>query len=55
MTTRWYYQVMGEVYGPVESKTLQELAARNEINRDTFVRRQDDNWVTADRIKGLFS
>jgi len=44
---------MGEVYGPVDGKTLQELAADNEISRDTFVRRQDDDWVTADRIKGL--
>lgn len=44
---------MGEVYGPVDHKELQELAATHVINRDTFVRRDDGDWITADRVEGL--
>jgi hypothetical protein len=45
---------MGEDRGPVDSRTLRELAVGGEINRDTFVRRNDGDWITADRIGGLF-
>ncbi len=45
---------MSEFYGPVDSATLRQLAVRNDINRDTFVRRNDEDWVTADRVEGLF-
>ena len=45
---------MGEDYGPVDSRTLRELAIGGEVNRDTFVRRQGGDWMTADRILGLF-
>ena len=55
MKPKWYYKIMGEVYGPVDSETIKELAKRNAINRDTFVRQQEYDWVTADRIEGLFS
>ena len=51
--TRWYFQVMGEVRGPVGTKALRRLAARNDITRDTFVRRNNEEWVTADHVQGL--
>ena len=54
MKIKWFYQVMSEVYGPVETSALKRLALNNDINRDTFVRREDGEWVTADRIRGLF-
>ena len=53
MTNDWFFQVMGLVRGPVDSRTLRELAVDGEITRDTFVRRQDGDWITADRVKGL--
>ena len=49
MTNDWFFQVMGLVRGPVDSRTLRELAVDGEITRDTFVRRQDGDWITADR------
>ena len=53
MKDEWYYKIMSDVYGPVDSSTLRELAVRNDIDRDTFVRRNDDDWITADRVVGL--
>ena len=53
MTKYWFFQVMGLERGPVDSRTLRELAVNGEINRDTFVRRQDGDWITADRVRGL--
>ena len=55
MKVKWYYQIMGDVFGPVDSKTMKDLAERNTINRDTFVRQEQYDWVTADRIEGLFA
>ena len=52
--TEWHYQIMGREYGPVNSDKLQELAFANDINRDTFVRQDDGDWITADRVIGLF-
>ena len=54
MNNKWHYRIMSEFYGPVDSATLRQLAVRNDINRDTFVRRNDEDWVTADRVEGLF-
>jgi hypothetical protein len=51
--TEMYYQVIGEIRGPFTALGLQRLAARNDINRDTFVRRNDEDWVTADQVPGL--
>lgn len=53
MKTEWYYQIMSDVYGPVDSEGLRRLATKNDINRDTFVRRNNEDWVTADRVQGL--
>lgn len=54
MKTRWYYQVMGDVCGPVTAEELRRLAQTNAIGLDSFVRRESGDWVTADRIGGLF-
>ena len=51
--TEMYYQIIGEIRGPFTALGLQRLAARNDINRDTFVRRNDEDWVTADQVPGL--
>ena len=55
MKREWYYQIMGEIRGPVAGSHLQRLVDRNKISRETFVRREGEEWTTADRIGGLFT
>ena len=51
----WYYRLMGDVVGPVTSKSLRELAKSGGIDFDTQVRKgTDGDWVSAASIKGLF-
>ena len=54
MSENWYYQVMGEIRGPVDPNELRGLVNRNKINRDSYVRRERGDWITADRVDGLF-
>jgi hypothetical protein len=54
MKVKWYYQVMGEIRGPVDGNDLRGLVNRNEIGRDSYVRREQEDWITADRIDGLY-
>lgn len=52
----WHYKLMGEEYGPITAKELQEIAESGTISPDTLVRKAGlDDWVTADRVKGLFT
>lgn len=54
MSAEWYYQVMGEVVGPMSASELKRLALAGEIRVDTLVRKGDEgNWVLAERVKGL--
>lgn len=55
MKTNWYYQIMGETFGPIDRDTLFALGAQNEIDHDTFVRKEGEEWVTADHIAGLLN
>ena len=50
---RWYFRIMGEIHGPVAQAGLRRFAKQNDIDRNTFVRCDNDDWVTADRIAGL--
>ncbi len=54
MTVDWYYRIMGVVSGPVDFSRLRTLALDGEIERDTFVRHGDGEWVTADQVSGVF-
>lgn len=55
MATKWYYQVMGGVIGPLSAATLLQHAQQGRLTRDTPVRRNDsDRWVPARKEKGLF-
>ena len=52
----WYYQIMGQEFGPVSSDQLKALASNRTIAEDSQIRKSDTtNWVTADRVKGLLS
>ena len=50
---QFFFQVMGEIHGPITEPGLRRLVAQNDITRDTFVRRDDQDWVTADQVEGL--
>ena len=54
MNAKWYYQVMGEIRGPVDGNDLRGFVNRNEISRDSYVRREQEDWITADRIDALY-
>ncbi|MEX2188152.1 MAG: DUF6232 family protein [Pirellulales bacterium] len=55
MSGGWFYSVMGVERGPVSSKELKRLADQGEILRDSLVRSaRNDQWFSADRVKGLF-
>ncbi|MCA9119318.1 MAG: DUF4339 domain-containing protein [Planctomycetaceae bacterium] len=53
--SEWYYQIMGETFGPMTAEQFKSLAADGTIDRDTLIRRGEaGNWATADRVRGLF-
>ena len=55
MAQQWYYQVMGQIMGPIEAHTLREMVSVGDITRSTLVRRGDEGeWILAERIAGLF-
>ena len=52
--TEWYYQVAGEVVGPVSLEALKQKAADGEIARETLVREGADGpWAAASDVEEL--
>jgi hypothetical protein len=50
----WYYQVAGEVMGPVSLEQLKERADDGQIDEETLVREgADAEWVAASEVDGL--
>jgi hypothetical protein len=55
MAKRFYYQVMGETFGPMSGVELRDKAMAGDVSPDTLVKVNDDgNWVLAARLKNLF-
>jgi hypothetical protein len=55
MAVNWFFQIMGDVNGPVTSAQLKRLAAIGNISVDTLVRKgEGGNWVSAEQVQGLF-
>lgn len=51
----WYYQLMGQEFGPVSMSELRAKVATGDIDRDTLVRAgEDGDWVLADGLPRLF-
>lgn len=51
MPDKWYYQVMGQVLGPLSLDDLQRTLADKRLDTGTLVRNGDDgDWVLADRL-----
>jgi hypothetical protein len=56
MAGEWYYKFMGDIVGPKSTNELRKCASNGEIQFDTWVRKgENGEWVTAEKIKGLFS
>lgn len=55
MAKRFYYQVMGETFGPMSGVELRDKAMGGDVTPDTLVRiNEDGNWVLAARLTNLF-
>tara|TARA_R110002073_G_scaffold177188_12_gene335185 strand:+ start:15438 stop:16673 length:1236 start_codon:yes stop_codon:yes gene_type:complete len=55
MSGQWYYQLMGEEFGPFTSTQLKEKATAGEVGPDSLIRKgPDGDWITAIRVKRLF-
>jgi hypothetical protein len=55
MVKQWYFQVMGDIVGPLSAAELREKAASGDIDRDTLIRKGEGDWVRAERVRGLFT
>lgn len=55
MAKNWFYRVGKTEVGPCTVSQIRELAAGGNISGETLLRREDgDQWLRANRIKGLF-
>jgi GYF domain 2 len=55
MPKQWFFEVMGELVGPLTSAELIQRAQKGEVLPDTRVRiGTDGKWQLAARVKGLF-
>ena len=46
MSSRWYYQMLMEEFGPVTGEQLSELVTEGTLNDDDLVRREsDEKWI----------
>lgn len=51
--SQWYYQIHGEVYGPLSLEQLREKASLGEIQADTLVRGEQEQWNAAAEVEGV--
>lgn len=55
MSKGWYIRIGDEVFGPLSSKELKELARKGRLDECDFVRKAEmTNWVPVTRVQGLF-
>jgi len=55
MAKEFFYQVMGEVFGPISGRELREKAVSGDITTETLVRiGGEGDWVHARRLSNLF-
>lgn len=55
MAKKFYYQVMGEVFGPIAGVDLREKAVAGDVTTESLVRVGDEgDWVLARRLSNLF-
>lgn len=55
MAKEFFYQVMGDVFGPIPGVQLRELAVAGDVTPETLVRvGEEGEWVMARRLTNLF-
>ena len=55
MFEQWYFQVMGDITGPITQNDLIAAVAAGTIDRETLIRKgEDGNWRLAGEVGGLF-
>lgn len=55
MAKEFFYQVMGEVFGPINGLELREKAVAGDVTTETLVRiGEEGDWVHARRLSNLF-
>jgi hypothetical protein len=55
MKVMWYYQIMGDVVGPLTDYELLSHIREGKVVQGTFLRASNkDEWVYAESVKGLF-
>jgi len=55
MAKDWFYQVMGQKFGPVSYADIVRLARQGSLPPESLVRKGvAGNWVPADQVKGVF-
>jgi hypothetical protein len=55
MASQWYVRSKGKVYGPLDSKSLKQLAVDGKIDGSTEVAQsQSGPWSAANKVRGLF-
>jgi hypothetical protein len=53
---KWYFQIDGEEFGPVDAAFLKRIAASGRLKHEHKVRREDSkDWHLAKKVQGLFS
>ena len=50
----WFYDLLGQVYGPLTSAQLLSKVKSGEIAPNTPIRKDDSQWVNAEDVNGLF-
>jgi len=53
MADQWYYQVMGEIVGPISPAELKKNVQAGKIEPQTLVRKGSSKWVPAAQVGGL--
>lgn len=53
MADRWYIRARGRLIGPIDSKTLKQMAASGEVRPDDQVSLDQAKWSVASRVRGL--
>ena len=52
--TQWFYDQLGQVFGPLSSAELLAKVKSGEIAANTPIRKDDSQWVYAEEVNGLF-
>ena len=53
MAQRWYIRVQGKLVGPLDSKSLKQMAASGKVRPDDPVSMDGEKWYPVSQVRGL--